>query len=71
VGTSVDGTRIIEMSQWHWAVSITVLNHRYSATTTMCCHTEQMSDQWLKCKSRRGGMLHSGLGIQQWSFAFL
>ena len=26
--------------------------------------------QWLKCKIRGGGMLHSGLGPRQWSCAF-
>jgi len=26
--------------------------------------------QWLKCKIRGGGMLHSGLGPWQWSCAF-
>ena len=27
--------------------------------------------QWLKCKIRDGGMLHSGLGPWQWSCAFI
>jgi len=27
--------------------------------------------QWLKCKIRGGGTLHSGLGPWQWSCAFL
>jgi len=26
--------------------------------------------QWLKCKIRSGGTLHSGLGPWQWSYAF-
>jgi len=26
--------------------------------------------QWLKCKIRGGGTLHSGLGLWQWSYRY-
>jgi len=32
--------------------------------------SQAIDDQWLKCKIRGGGTLHSGLGPWQWSCAF-